>query len=569
VDDPSAVLELGRLLPETVLQVDAVARASEQAPGGVELHEPVFTVLAEPAAAPPIELRRPILKESLPTILDHAPVALRHPHRRATFELAAASLAGFRAAFDGLGFTEIQTPKLVASATEGGADVFPVDYFGRRAYLAQSPQFFKQMLVGVFERVYEVGPVFRAEPHDTSRHLAEYVSLDAELGFIEDHRTVMGVAREAVAGMVEGARQRAGRSLELLGVRLPDVPAAIPTLHFAEAQERIEQATSERAVGEPDLAPAHERWLGEWARREHGADFLFVEGYPMAKRPFYTHPEPGRPEYSNSFDLLFRGLELMTGGQRLHRYDEYLAALAARGQSPEPFEGYLQAFRYGMPPHGGFAIGLERWVAQLTGAHNVSQGHALSAGPGAPRPVSLPKGPQGVGRRRPPHPSGGGLMPDPVRVSLTVNGRTYERDVEPRLLLVHLLRDELGLTGTHIGCDTSTCGACTVRLDGDTVKSCTVFAFSAEGCDVQTIEGLTTNGELHPLQRAFHEEHGLQCGYCTPGMIMAATAILERSPNPSDEEIRTGLEGNLCRCTGYHNIVEAVKAAAGEVATHA
>ena len=215
------------------------------------------------------------------------------------------------------------------------------------------------MLVGVFERVYEVGPVFRAEPHDTSRHLAEYVSLDAELGFIEDHRTVMGVAREAVAGMVEGARQRAGRSLELLGVRLPDVPAAIPTLHFAEAQERIEQATSERAVGEPDLAPAHERWLGEWARREHGADFLFVEGYPMAKRLFYTHPEPGRPEYSNSFDLLFRGLELMTGGQRLHRYDEYLAALAARGQSPEsPSRGICR-------PSG---TGCRRTVASRSGS---------------------------------------------------------------------------------------------------------------------------------------------------------------------------------------------------------
>jgi carbon-monoxide dehydrogenase small subunit len=146
-------------------------------------------------------------------------------------------------------------------------------------------------------------------------------------------------------------------------------------------------------------------------------------------------------------------------------------------------------------------------------------------------------------------------------VAVTVNGRTYERDVEPRLLLVHFLRDELGLTGTHVGCDTSSCGACTVRLDGQTVKSCTLFAFQADGHEVQTIEGLTTNGELHPLQRAFHEHHALQCGYCTPGMIMAATEILERTPGASDEEIRKALEGNLCRCTGYHNIVEAIKAA--------
>ncbi len=148
------------------------------------------------------------------------------------------------------------------------------------------------------------------------------------------------------------------------------------------------------------------------------------------------------------------------------------------------------------------------------------------------------------------------------RVSVTVNGRSYEREVEPRLLLVHLLRDELGLTGTHVGCDTSTCGACTVRIDGDTVKSCTVLALQVEGCEVQTIEGLAQNGELHPLQRAFHEQHALQCGYCTPGMIMAATSVLERHPDPTDEQIRKGLEGNLCRCTGYHNIVLAVKAAA-------
>jgi aerobic carbon-monoxide dehydrogenase small subunit len=152
-----------------------------------------------------------------------------------------------------------------------------------------------------------------------------------------------------------------------------------------------------------------------------------------------------------------------------------------------------------------------------------------------------------------------------MRVSVRVNGREYEQDVEPRLLLVHFLRDELGLTGTHVGCDTSNCGACTVKLDGDTVKSCTVLAAQADGHDVQTIEGLARNGELHPMQRAFHERHALQCGFCTPGMILAATAILERNPQPTDEEIRIGLEGNFCRCTGYHNIVEAVKAAAGEV----
>jgi nondiscriminating aspartyl-tRNA synthetase len=374
VEDEATTAEVAELLPETVIDVEGQAVASPQAPGGVEVHAPTFTVLSTPAAAPPIELRRPELKEQLPTLLDYAPVALRHPRKRASFEFAAASLAGYRTALDAHGFTEIQTPKIVASATESGANVFAVDYFGRPAFLAQSPQFYKQIMVGVFERVYEVGPVFRAEPHDTQRHLAEYVSLDAELGFIDDHRTVMRFAREALAGMVEGVRTRAESAVELLGVELlPEVQAEIPTVDFTAAQELIERATGEPVVGEPDLAPAHERWLGDWARREHGSDFLFVTGFPMAKRPFYTHPDPARPELSNSFDLIFRGLELITGGQRLHRYEDYVAALSARGESLEPYDGYLQAFKYGMPPHGGFAIGLERWVARLVGATNVRE----------------------------------------------------------------------------------------------------------------------------------------------------------------------------------------------------
>src|SRR5215208_2103486 len=209
VDDPGEIERLAALLPETVLEAEATVVASEQAPGGVELHAPTFTVISEPADTAPVELRRPVLKEQLPTILDHAAVAYRHPRLRAGFALAAAAVGGFRAALDELGFTEIQTPKLVAAATESGANVFALDYFGRPAFLAQSPQFYKQTMVGVFERVYEVGSVFRAEPHDTARHLAEYVSLDAEIGFIEDHFTVMRFAREAVAGMVEGVATRA------------------------------------------------------------------------------------------------------------------------------------------------------------------------------------------------------------------------------------------------------------------------------------------------------------------------------------------------------------------------
>jgi nondiscriminating aspartyl-tRNA synthetase len=342
------------LQPEMVVEVEGHAAAAAQAPGGFELRQPSFRVLSSPSEPAPIELRRPVLKETLPTVLDFAPVALRHPRERAKFQLAAASLVGFRRALDQLGFTEISTPKIVASATESGANVFAIDYFGRRAFLAQSPQFFKQTMVGVFERVYETGPVFRAEPHDTARHLAEYTSLDAELGFIRDHFDVMAVVREAVLGMVEALRGRAAPALALLGVELPEVPSEIPWLHFADT-----------GVEDVDLAPADERRLCD----EYG-EWLFVTGFPMAKRPFYTHPEPRRPQYSNSFDLLFRGMEIVTGGQRLHHYQDYVAALDGE---TEPYESYLQAFRFGMPPHGGFALGLGRWVAQLVGASNIRE----------------------------------------------------------------------------------------------------------------------------------------------------------------------------------------------------
>ncbi|WBB67148.1 aspartate--tRNA(Asn) ligase [Micromonospora sp. WMMD812] len=368
VTDPAVRAEVEALTEETAVEVTGTVVANATAPAGVELTAPTVRPLGPPAEPPPFDLYRPALAASLPTQLDHAPVALRHPSRSSALRISAAGVAGFRAALDARGFVEIHTPKVVSSSTESGASVFALDWFGRPAYLAQSPQFYKQLMVGVFERVYEVGPVFRAEPHDTARHLAQYTSLDVELGFVADHRDVMAVLRDVLAGMLATVADRAGAAVATLGIDLPAVPAEIPAVHFTEAL-KIAGAPAD----EPDLAPAHERALGEWARREHGSDFLFVSGYPMAKRPFYTHPDPARPDHSNGFDLLFRGLELVTGGQRLHRHADYLAALAQRGEPVEPYAGYLDAFRHGMPPHGGFAIGLERFVARLTGAANVRE----------------------------------------------------------------------------------------------------------------------------------------------------------------------------------------------------
>jgi nondiscriminating aspartyl-tRNA synthetase len=356
---------------ETILAVEGRVESSTQAPGGYELHELSIKVISPVTDAPPVTISKRTIKAGLGTMLDHAVVTNRHPERRATLQLGAGIMAAFRATLTERGFTEVQTPKIVAAATESGANVFCLDYFGRPAYLAQSPQFYKQIMVGVFERVFEVGPVFRAEPHETTRHINEYVSLDVEFGFIENHFTVMALLRDLLASIFDALAQKHSAELALLETKLPVVPDEIPSIHFSDAQELIFQRHGVDVRGEPDLSPQDERWLGKWARETYESDFLYVVGYPIRKRPFYTHPDPTRPDYSNSFDLIFRGTELVTGGQRLHYYADYLAALKAAHLPIEPFEAYLEAFHYGMPPHGGFAIGLERLIMQLTGVPNI------------------------------------------------------------------------------------------------------------------------------------------------------------------------------------------------------
>lgn len=358
--------------PETVVSVEADVVMEPRAPGGVELHHATFEVLSEPVEALPLDLSNPRLEAALPTRLDWAPLALRHPISRQWLRLTARLLAEFRQSLTQEDFVEIHTPKLLDTATEGGANVFAVDYFGRPAYLAQSPQFYKQMMVGVLGRVFEVGPVFRAEPHDTARHLSQYTSLDVELGFIRDHHTVMNVLTRTLRTMLEKTEAEAPEVQSW-----PIVPGSVPIIHFADALDMLSVALGQDLRQEPDLAPAHEAWLGDWARTNYGSDFLFVEGYPTAKRPFYTHPDPDRPEFTRSFDLLFRGQELVTGGQRLHQYADYVEALRRRGLDMSPYQGYLMAFQYGMPPHGGFAIGLERLVARLMGFSNIREATLL------------------------------------------------------------------------------------------------------------------------------------------------------------------------------------------------
>ena len=372
VGEPELLTRLDGALAESVLCLSGQVVADERARGGAELRVDELKMLSAVGEALPFEINKPLLKPALDIWLDRAALACATNRSVLRYASWRRWRRGFRAALLARDFVEIFTPKLVGAATEGGANVFPVEYFGRKAYLAQSPQLYKQMLVGVHERVFEIGPVFRAEPHATTRHLNEYVSLDLEYGFINDHRDVMHLAQDVVREMMQRAAERHAAELRLFETTAPIVDE-IPIIAFHEAQELILREHGVDCRDELDLAPQHERWLGAWAAREHGSDFVFVEGYPTAKRPFYTMPNPTQPAVSNSFDLLFRGLEVITGGQREHRLDHLTRVMAERGVDPAPFDGYLDAFRYGMPPEGGCAFGLERFAAQLLGVGNVRE----------------------------------------------------------------------------------------------------------------------------------------------------------------------------------------------------
>ena len=306
---------------------------------------------------------------NLDTMLDYRPLTIRRERERAVFKVQAEIIAGFREYLDVQGFTEFQAPKLVGDDAEGGAGVFKVEYFkDRSAYLATSPQLYKQMMVGAFERVYAAGPQFRAEKHATTRHLNEISMLDFEMGFIEDHTDVMRMIQSTLQHITRRLAERAGDAFQTTGSSLPLVPDSFPVLKLREAQKILGVSTDE-----PDLEPEHERALCEWAAKEKGSDFIFVTHYPVSKRPFYTMEDEADPGFTKSFDLLFRGVEIISGSQRVHDYDMLVEKIRSKGLDPEKFSFYLMAFKYGLPPHGGIGMGLERLTQKYLGLDNVKE----------------------------------------------------------------------------------------------------------------------------------------------------------------------------------------------------
>jgi nondiscriminating aspartyl-tRNA synthetase len=337
--------------------------------GSVELKASAIKILSQ-AHSLPFDLAD--LDLSLPTLLDNRPLVLRNEKIRAILKIEEGIVSAFRKSMEGLGFTGFESPVIVPHNAEGGAEVFRIDYYGRNAYMAQSPQLYKQIMITAFERVFTVNRVFRAEPSVTTRHLSEYVSLDAELGFIDSWEEIMDVCEKMFLDIFNELKRGCSKELKLLGAVLPEVKK-IPRIKMGEAQEIIFERTKRDNRKEPDLEPEDEKEICFWAKEKYGSEMVFITHYPVKKRPFYTQPDEKDPEYTLSFDLLFKGLEIVTGGQRINDYEKLLNSIKKWGNKPEQFSFYLQAFKYGMPPEGGFAVGLERVVKQVLGLSNVRE----------------------------------------------------------------------------------------------------------------------------------------------------------------------------------------------------
>lgn len=357
---------------EFALRLEGVMKSDARAPGGFEFHIHKAAVLSQPQGPRPLHLGKRINSLSLDADLAIRPISLRHQHHRAVFRLQEGLCRGFREYLHREGFTEIHSPKIVSSGAEGGSNIFRLDYFGRKAFLTQSPQFYKQMMVGVYERVFEVGPVFRAEKHSTIRHLNEYTSMDYEMGFIDSFEDIMSVETALLQFMLQLLQDDYSVEIEQLGIKLPSADR-IPQIRFDKAKEMVAERYGRRIKNPFDLEPEEERLIGELFEQETGSEFVFVTHYPSKKRPFYAMDDPADPRFTLSFDLLFRGLEITTGGQRIHDYDQQVAKMNDKGMNPDEFEDYLMIHKYGMPPHGGLGIGLERLLMMLAGQSNVRQ----------------------------------------------------------------------------------------------------------------------------------------------------------------------------------------------------
>ena len=365
-------LELSEIREGDYIHVTGQVKDEERAPHGKEVRLSTISHLSHVSCPLPLPIDKWKLNTSLEAKLDRRSLSLRNIRERARFRIQEGIVRGFRDFIYEQGFTEIHTPKIGAKSAEGGANMFRLSYFHRPAVLQQSPQLYKQMMVGVFDRVFETGPVFRAEKHNTRRHLNEYTSLDFEMGYIHSFLDICAMETGFLQYTMNLLEKEYSKELKLLNITLPDVEK-IPYVRFDEAKRLVSEKYNRKIRNPFDLEPEEEELIGKYFKEEYNADFVFVTHYPSKKRPFYAMDDPEDTRYTLSFDLLYHGLEITTGGQRIHDLNMLEEKIQAKGMTEEGLEQYLDAFRFGMPPHGGLGIGLERLTMQLLGEDNVRE----------------------------------------------------------------------------------------------------------------------------------------------------------------------------------------------------
>ena len=365
-------MELSEIREGDYIHVTGQIKDEERAPHGKEVRLSTIRHLSHVSCPLPLPIDKWKLNTSLEAKLDRRSLSLRNIRERARFRIQEGIVRGFRDFLYEQGFTEIHTPKIGAKSAEGGANMFRLSYFHRPAVLQQSPQLYKQMMVGVFDRVFETGPVFRAEKHNTRRHLNEYTSLDFEMGYIHSFLDICAMETGFLQYTMNLLEKEYSKELKLLNITLPDVEK-IPHVRFDEAKRLVSEKYNRKIRNPFDLEPEEEELIGKYFKEEYNADFVFVTHYPSKKRPFYAMDDPEDTRYTLSFDLLYHGLEITTGGQRIHDLSMLEEKIQEKGMTEEGLEQYLDAFRFGMPPHGGLGIGLERLTMQLLGEDNVRE----------------------------------------------------------------------------------------------------------------------------------------------------------------------------------------------------
>lgn len=338
--------------------------------GGIEIEAEKINILSETKEELPIDISEDEMDLNLETLLNNRSLSLRNKKTSAIFKIYAEILRSYAEALRKTGFLEIKSPKILNAATEGGANFFKIKYFDRDAFLAQSPQFYKQAGVSAFERVFEIGSAFRAEPHFTTRHVNEYISLDAEMGFIDGFEDVMSQLEKTLAFVFKEVGKNCQNELSIYGAEVPEIKT-IPRIKLTEALDILEKEFSKK-MDKVDIDPEGERLICQWAKKKYGSDFIFLTHYPTNIRPFYAMPSKD-PQYTESFDLLFRGIEITTGGQRIHNFDKLVESMEKHKLNPKDFKHYLDNFRYGIPPHGGWGMGSERIVQKLLNLDNIKE----------------------------------------------------------------------------------------------------------------------------------------------------------------------------------------------------